>query len=226
MTSASLFSDRLKAAVLAVGRELQTEVLLTAWRVGLYVPPDRHLLDTVIMPYFAAKPGCQRLLFVGVKAYNAHHRALFVVNDGGSEGGRGGASNRGKAYVTLDPDPASKAFGSERHHQAYLEDLLTWEAPGSFDAIVVNGVIGHGLDDPQAVERSLNACHEALRPGGELLLGINEERPTTVNVWPLPSFQRFREQPANPFGRSVHRISTPLREKSHTFVFLEKPNEA
>ena len=44
-------------------------------------------------------------------------------------------------------------------------------AAGSVDAIVCNGVVGFGLDDPQEADRSFTACANVLKPGGLLVLG-------------------------------------------------------
>ena len=58
-------------------RSARESFLKTAWRLGLYSPPDRALLDA-IMKAFAARSDCERVLFVGVKHYNRHLPATFA----------------------------------------------------------------------------------------------------------------------------------------------------
>src|SRR6476646_1062610 len=100
MTPAAL---RLESLV----REVRTEILLTAWQLGLYVPPDRRVLDEVILPSYARRDGFERALFVGVKAYNAKNREIF----------------RGRSYATIDPNPAFAPHGGSPHVVDGLENI-------------------------------------------------------------------------------------------------------
>lgn len=187
-------------------RWARSEVLLAGWRAGLWTPPDRRVLDGLILPWLARAPGYERVLFVGVKEYNAPNRALFA----------------GRAYATLEPEPRFAPFGAERHFVARLEELDELVAPSSFDAIVINGVLGHGLDAPADVERALAACHRALRDGGFLVLGVNEEIPSAVDLTGVPAMRAFAPAQFPPLGATRHVLQTPLRERSHTFLFYAR----
>ena len=72
-------------------------------------------------------------------------------------------------------------FGARTRRTVALEDLAaTGEAP--FDLAVVNGVFGWGVDSMDDAEGAIGALCEALRTGGILVLGINEERPLTPDL--------------------------------------------
>jgi len=164
------------------------------------------VLDETILPYYARARGFERLLFVGVKKYNAKNRRLMA----------------GRTYVTIEPEPAFARHGGERHIQDSLQNLAKHVVPSSFDVIVVNGVIGHGLDAPADVERALAACCDALRMGGHLVLGLNEESTDVANVHSYEPMSRLREHCFDPLGTSRHVVQTPLRERSHSYFFFER----
>lgn len=192
-------------------RWVRMEVLLAAWRAGRWTPPDRRVLDGTVLPHYARAAGFERALFVGVKAYNARNRELFA----------------GRVYATLDPEPRFAAHGGDPHFVARLEELERLVAPASFDVIVVNGVIGHGLDAPADVDRALMACHRALRVGGELVLGVNEDAPGAVDLSGIPALRFFTPAPFAPLaGAPRHVVPTPLRERTHTFLFYTRRPDA
>ena len=132
---------------------LRARLLQLAWWAGLWRPPDRRLLEDVILPACGAGGG--PVLFVGVRFYTRN----YASRCGGAE------------FVTLDRDPAMRRHGARSHAVAPLEELGRHFPAGHFTHIVVNGVFGWGLDEPGAADRALAACHAALRPGGWLVLG-------------------------------------------------------
>src|SRR4029079_6593764 len=85
---------------------------------------------------------------------------------------------KGKTFATIDPVGAVAKFGGDPHVVGQLQDLAAAFPGMVFDAIVMSGVIGFGLDDPKEVDRALDACEKALRPGGWLVLGGKEVKPT------------------------------------------------
>jgi len=187
-------------------RSVRASALLTAFRAGLWTPPDRRALDDVILPYYARAPGLERVLFVGVQAYNAKNRMLFA----------------GRSYATLDPQSAAAAFGGDTHFVAPLQELSRHVAPGSFDAVVINGVIGYGLDTVHELDRALAAVHRALREDGELVIGMNEQREPRVPLEKVEAMSHFTPCVFAPFGVQRRVLATPLRERTHTFLFFRR----
>ncbi len=187
----------------SIVREVRTEILLTAWQLGLYVPPDRRILDDVILPFYAAAAGFERALFVGVKAYNAKNRTVF----------------QGRSYATIDPNPLFAPHGGSPHVVDGLENIARHFGPASLDVVIVNGVLGHGLNALPLVEKAIEGCRAALRDGGELVIGVNEETVSAVDLSRVAALRRFDRRRFAPLGSDRHVVVTPLRERTHTFLF-------
>lgn len=187
-----------------MARAVRASMLRCAWAAGLYEPPDRRLLDR-ILEHYAGTHGFERILFVGCKKYNAKHRALFAD----------------RAYTTIDPNPEVARFGGSRHIVGRIEDAETHLGHGSVDLVVINGVIGFGLDDPAAMERAFAACHAILRPGGQLVLGINELL-GVVDLATVKELARFAPFAFAALGADRVTVTTPFRERTHTFAFYQR----
>jgi SAM-dependent methyltransferase len=183
-------------------------VILARNALGLPNPmrtPDRDTLEQVILPRYAARSVIKAVLFVGCAWYTHHYQRMLP----------------GREYRTLDPDPWKKRFGARRHIVAGLEHVAAHVAPASLDLIICNGVFGWGLDARADCERAFDGCFDALRPGGELVIGWNdvpEHRP--LDLASLQSLARFRPLTFEPLGSSEH-LANP--DNRHIFNFYAKP---
>ncbi len=185
---------------------VRAEILRAAWRRGLYKPPDRRILEQDILLALARDPDTRHLLFVGVQWYTAHYPGFFA----------------GKTFATVDPDPDVAQWGGKPHIVGRIQELEQ-HLPGlTFDAIVMTGVIGYGLNDLQEVTPALHACAKALRPGGWLVLGVDELRPTHVDPSKSEVSQQFETMAFG--GCSSGRIDVPIpfKERRHTFLFWRR----
>lgn len=122
---------------------------------------DRQLLENSILPALARRPGVRRVLFVGCARYTQHYESIFA----------------GTEYWTLDPAPARRSWGAQRHIADVLQRVDRHVPPAHFDLIVCNGVLGWGLDDALDADVAFAACRQVLRVGGGLLLGWNDVAP-------------------------------------------------
>lgn len=167
---------------------------------------DRRLLERTILPAYAARADMQRVLFVGCAPYTASYRQIF----------------RSARYWTIDPAPGRARYGGDRHIVAPLQQLDRHAPPASFDLIVCNGVLGWGLDDAADVERAFHCCENALRDGGELIIGWNDVpgrnriRPETI-----AALRRFERQVCPAIGAVRIIVAGPHR---HVFDFYRKPS--
>lgn len=166
---------------------------------------DRRLLEQVLLPYFAKEGAFARVLFVGCDWYTSDYERLFA----------------GKEYWTLEKEPRRRKHGAARHVTDALVNLGAHFREGHFDLILVNGVLGWGLDDREEAEASLGACGLALREGGVLVLGWND----VAEKRPLPpeqsqSLARLRPWVFPPLGAARHATATANR---HTFSFYVRP---
>jgi SAM-dependent methyltransferase len=166
------FVDRRQLSEPSIGRETFTR-RLARWtipkalrrrlgRLGEWlVPfaPDRIYLKRVILPQIARRG---IVLLVGCRRYTAHDPIYL--------------ERRGVVCWTLDIDPAVARWGAPRHHLiAPIEDAASHFAPATFDTVVLNGVLGYGVDDADAQEAAVLACAAVLKPGGLLVLGWNSD---------------------------------------------------
>jgi SAM-dependent methyltransferase len=140
---------------------------------------DRVFLERRVVPYLASRRAAQ-VLFVGCRMYTQHYPALF------------GAA--GMTAWTMDIDPAAEAFGHAGHHRTLdLLDLDDRSFPVVFDAVVLNGVFGYGVDDPGAIDAALGVVARLLRGGATLVVGWNRDR--SVDPLTLPAAAAFAPCP-------------------------------
>jgi hypothetical protein len=184
-------------------RWVRAEVLHSAWKRGKYTPPDRRLLEDEILPALAKET--DRVLFVGVQWYTERYRAIFA----------------GKTFATIDPNPELAKFGSATHAVDVVENVSKHFPDTAFDAIVMNGVIGFGLNDVAMVDAALVACAARMRAGGVLVLGVNEEKPSHIDPATVPSASLFEPTAFASFEPRVV-VEVPFRERTHTFLFWKK----
>jgi SAM-dependent methyltransferase len=124
--------------------------------------PDRVVLDRKIIPMLIDS-GAETVLSIGVAYYNAHHPAVFAA--------------RGSRLWTIDIDPQRAIWGSPgRHVTGDALDLARHLAPESFDAAILNGVLGYGIDDAGSVDRALRSIATVLKPRGRLVIGWNHDK--------------------------------------------------
>jgi SAM-dependent methyltransferase len=188
-------------------RWAKAEVLHFAWKRGRYMPPDRRLFVEEILPALAREPGTDRILSVGVSWYTTGYPAAFP----------------GKVFATIDIDPTRAEHAGARHAVGDVRELAGhFPENEPFDLVLMNGVIGYGLDAPKAVDEGLRAVASRLRPGGTLVLGVNEEKPTHVDPASVAAFALFESRPLGRWSQGKVMVPVPFRERTHTFLFWRR----
>jgi hypothetical protein len=166
---------------------------------------DRSILTEVILPYFAQQMAFQRILFVGCSAYTQRYEELF----------------KGKEYWTIDPKRVKRRYGSKRHLVDSVTNVGRYVARNYFDVIIMNGVIGFGLNRVGDIEQAVDACYEALAREGILLVGWNDTpRRTPIDLRQIRSLTKFREYYFDPLQARHFRAEGSHR---HTFSFYRRP---
>jgi SAM-dependent methyltransferase len=178
------------------------------WLLGRYRPEDRRVLEDVVLARYRDNPEFPRILFVGVAGYVRHYPAMFPRQD----------------FVTIDPSLRRALFGSRLHIRDRVENLGAYFPPEHFDAAILNGVIGWGLDDLASVDRALAVCHRHLRAGGELLLSTDADKPCHGRLDQVGALASgFVPRPLPSLGTPQHTTHVPWHEKSeHVFLFFQK----
>jgi hypothetical protein len=166
---------------------------------------DRRILEGKILPWLAGQETCRRVLFVGCDWYTRHYERLFESRE----------------YWTIEKDPARRKWGGERHVSDSVTNLRAHFGPGSLDAIVMNGVLGWGLNEVDEAEEGLGACATCLDAGGYLVIGWNDIPEKRVLAPSESRALRLLEPCAcPPLGATRHRV--PGRA-GHTYEFFRKP---
>jgi SAM-dependent methyltransferase len=121
-------------------------------------PPSRKWLEQEVLPKMVSL-GFRCILFVGAAPYTWHYERI-VMRFGG-------------AWVTCDANPSASVWGAHEHVVAPIQQIDGRFSRDTFDAVILNGVFGFGVDSEFEMNRSIVAVTKILRPGGLLLLGWN-----------------------------------------------------
>jgi SAM-dependent methyltransferase len=153
-----------------------------------------------------AKP--QRVLFVGCKEYTARYGKRLT--------------RAGIEYWTTDIDPAAAIWGEkDRHIVCDIGEIGNFCLVGSFDAVLLNGVLGHGVDEESTMNRAVKAIARILRPNGILLIGWNTQKkhPDPMELEAVTTY--FRRECPLPLP-----LRKTFRDTDHVYDWLVKTNNA
>jgi hypothetical protein len=165
---------------------------------------DRSILEQVVLPYFAQNTAFQKILFVGCSAYTQWYSELF----------------NSKEYWTIDSKYVKRKYGAEHHIVDSITHVGRHVARDYFDVILMNGVIGFGLNRVGDIEQAIDACYQVLASQGILLVGWNDTpRRTPLDIRRLPAIRQLREYYFDPLQACHYRTEGAHR---HTFSFYRK----
>ena len=131
--------------------------------------PDRRYLEKEILPRMA-KAGFKKVLFVGCESYTSKYGQLF--------------KNTNTEFWTCDIKPENKCWGEPGRHA--IENVMTLEnsfSLKSFDAVILSGVFGFGINHEPDMNSCLKSIKATLIDKGILILGWNKDLsidPTTL----------------------------------------------
>ncbi len=165
---------------------------------------SRRFLEFEILPWLGKR--YERVLFVGTGPYTWQFERLF-------------RRTRGQ-YTTIDPESATAVWGARNHIVAPVQEIGRYRPAGYFDCIVFNGVFGFGINDLDSQRAAIKVLHDALAPGGLLLVGWN------TNLMPdLEKLGLFEPYFADAEGLAwPHRTAFPLPE-THVYDFYRKRSD-
>jgi SAM-dependent methyltransferase len=162
------------------------------------------MLEEIILPYFAKDRRYRTILFVGCAAYTQWYEELFQHQE----------------YWTIDPKRVKRQYGSKRHVTASIAHIGRYVTKDYFDLIIINGVIGFGLNRPEAIEQALEACYDVLAPRGILLIGWNDTvQRAPLDIRTTQALGKFREYAFAPLQVCHYRTEG---SQHHTFSFYRK----
>ena len=163
------------------------------------------ILEQVILPSLASAMAVEKILFVGCAAYTQQYEEIF----------------RDKEYWTIDPKRVKKKYGSKRHIVDSITKIEMYITENYFDVIIMNGVIGFGLNRIADIEQAINACYSTLASQGILLLGWNDTaHRTPTDMQAIHALGKFRPYYFAPLQTCHYRTEGSER---HTLSFYQKP---
>jgi hypothetical protein len=178
---------------------------------------DREFLETIVFPLMSADRDIQNILFVGVEYYTWHYKKQF----------------RDKTFHTMDLEKQRAIFGNKNLHTiGSVTDLKKYFENNYFDSIVINGLIGYGLNSRAHVDQALVGSFDALRPGGQLIIGWNDMNLIDFSLEDLDGYKLFTKYIPTEIALATNRIDVTRDNdriicktaSKHTFDFLYKPD--
>lgn len=170
-----------------------------SWQFGFWQPSDRRFLKEVIFPFFSSKAEIKKILFVGVHSYTKDYEQFFS----------------GKYFKTIDCDPNMKKFGSANHETIDFCNFTEKD----FDLVILNGVIGYGLNEISQVRQAAEIASSILKHDGWFVLGNSQKlfiKEYETLFLKNMSYQNF---PAT--GKKWHHFSFPYSTAVHEYRFLQ-----
>lgn len=176
-----------------------------AKRYSILNSGPRKCMEYRIFPHFYADDRLQNLLLVGVAGCTRHYEDYF----------------KGKKMVyTIDVDPEKAESGiPDRHIVDSVDNIDRHFKEATFDAVLMNGVYGWGLNDEAALIRSLEKIGKVLRRGGILMFGWDKvTKYDPINLDSKPYFKDFEKIKM----AGTERIEMDNKHH-HIFDFYRKP---
>lgn len=133
-------------------------------RISRY--PDRAVLLEQVLPALRqtrALANNAKVLWIGCRAYTTLYYDL--IEQSGAE------------CWSIDIEPEVQPFGRRgRHITGDMLKLEQFFPANHFDAVLCNGVLGWGVDDPADQARAFAALGAVTKPEGWVLIGWNTDR--------------------------------------------------
>jgi hypothetical protein len=122
--------------------------------------PDRRVLQDTLLPLFSRYTP---ILWIGCRLYTKNYYQIL--------------ESKGAICWTLDIDSRNARWGNGGRH--VIGDLLEGQrffAENHFAAILFNGVLGWGIDDPSDQRLAFVTMAKIIQRGGYLLVGWNTDK--------------------------------------------------
>jgi len=161
-----------------------------------------------ILPYCAQKK-FKKILFVGVQRYTEKYSRCFSDSQ----------------FVTIDVNPKLARFGAKLHICDSILNLARYREsyfPGGLDLILLNGVIGYGLDSSAEIELAFLAMIDQLNSMGQIVIGVNPQFIDEVSLRKIkPVEERLREISFGSAEKRSFRFRQPLQKNAvHEYFFF------
>ena len=161
--------------------------------------PDRVHMRHVVIPLICER-GVQRVLSVGCQRYSVEIETLLKA--------------RNIDVWTLDADPATTRWGSrDRHIIGDARHIDEIDRCYGFDCVILNGVLGFGIDTRKDIERTFLGLSRIMKPGSLLVLGWNVD--LVDSPWSYDHCALFRRS-------AVSDHPSTFEDSTHAYEYLER----
>lgn len=140
---------------------------------------DRRVLEEIIFPRVLADLDPKKILDIGREDYQIFYNEFF----------------KGRELWTLDIDPEMQEFGAEGqfHITDDAANVKSHFKDDYFDFILINGVLGWGLNNREKIEQAFNGIFDVLKPKGLLIVGWNDFEDTdTMRPHQIEALKKFK----------------------------------
>ena len=164
---------------------------------------DRNVLERIIFPYILSHLKPKIILDIGREDYQKFYNEFF----------------KNKELWTMDIDPKMEEFGAPNHITDDVSNIEKHFENNYFDFILMNGVFGWGLNEKDDIEKTFNAIHNILKPGGLFILGWNDvEDLTPVPLEKIETLKKLKPYIFPPLKTDQFKCETG----EHTYNFYTK----
>lgn len=126
---------------------------------------DRNVLEQIIIPHILAYHNPQKILDIGREDYEVFYNEFFTKRE----------------LWTIDMDKDRIEFGSPDHHVTDdVKNVSKHFKKNYFDFVLINGVLGWGLNDKEKIEKAFEGINEIMMHEGVLVIGWNNF--TDINI--------------------------------------------
>ncbi len=167
---------------------------------------DRNVLEEIIFPNILTTYNPQKILDIGREDYQHFYNEFF----------------KDRELWTIDFDPEHAEFGAENNHHI-VDDVSNlsehFKKENDFDFILMNGILGWGLNDKEKIERTINAIFNLLKPGCLFIIGWNDKEdltPAPLNE--IEALKKFKKHIFKPLKSSDFKCING----EHTYSFFIK----
>lgn len=168
---------------------------------------DRDVLERIILPYFLAEFNPKKTLDVGREDYQVWYNEFFKKRE----------------LWTVDINPRRKQFGAKNHITDDIANIGKYFRNNYFDFVLINGVFGWGLNNPDFIERTFNALYDIMRPGSVMVIGWNDlEDLTPIKLSKVKALKKFKKYYFKPLKTTQFRC---IGDGRHTYSFFIKPKK-
>ena len=163
---------------------------------------DRKLLEQIIFPQLLRTQDYRRILFVGCAWYTLHYPNIF----------------RDRDFITMEISPDEAAYGAPKHIIDSCENIEKHFLANTLDVVVFNGVYGCGLNELNAINHTLQAIYNSLRPSGLFIFGWNDlPSMAPYPIEQLTGLNAFEPFAFPPLNKTIHESDEINRHRFHFY---------